>query len=203
MNWFGMAVVAGMGYLLGAVPFAVIIGRACGVDVLKAGSGNPGATNVKRTCGKFAGNLCFALDALKGAAATGLPLYAPLFGVTFDGRTDYLCYAGFAAAIVGHSFSLFIGFRGGKGVATAIGGLLVIMWQVILIGLAVWALLFYATRYVSVASLGMALSLPVSAGLLFSFSGAHFYVALALAALIFVRHRSNIARLIQGRENKF
>ena len=203
MNWFGMAVVAGMGYLLGVVPFAVIIGRACGVDVLKAGSGNPGATNVKRTCGKFAGNLCFALDALKGAAATGLPLYAPLFGVTFDGRTDYLCYAGLAAAIVGHSFSLFIGFRGGKGVATAIGGLLVIMWQVILIGLAVWALLFYATRYVSVASLGMALSLPVSAGLLFSFSGAHFYVALALAALIFVRHRSNIARLIQGRENKF
>lgn len=202
MSWLGIAIVAGIGYLLGAIPFAVIIGRICGVDILKAGSGNPGATNVKRTCGKVAGNICFVLDALKGAAATGLPLYAPFFGVSLGGGTNYLCYIGFVAAIIGHSFSLFIKFRGGKGVATAIGGLFVIMWATILIGLLVWLVLFYTTRYVSVASLAMALSLPISAYALYGLGG-HFYIALALAALIFIRHRSNISRLIQGKENRF
>lgn len=203
MSWLGIAITAAVGYLLGAIPFAVLIGRMCGVDVLKAGSGNPGATNVKRTCGKTAGNICFILDALKGAAAAGLPLYAPFFGVSLGGEAQYLSYVGFVAAILGHSFSVFIGFRGGKGVSTAVGGLFVVMWQVVLIGLVVWVALFYATRYVSVASMAMAVSLPVSAGLIFSFSGIHFYAALILAALILYRHRSNIARLLSGKENRF
>lgn len=110
MAWVDYIIVAAAGYLLGAIPFAVIIARACGVDIFKVGSGNPGATNVKRSCGKFAGNLCFILDASKGFVATAFPLYAHLFSVDFS-DPQMLAYAGLVAAIVGHSFSVFIKFR--------------------------------------------------------------------------------------------
>ncbi len=201
MAWVDFITVAAAGYLLGAIPFAVIIARFCGVDIFKVGSGNPGATNVKRSCGKTAGNLCFILDASKGFAATAFPLYAHFFGIEFS-EPQALAYVGLVAAIVGHSFSVFIKFRGGKGVAVTIGGLLAIMWAAILVALVLWVVVFYSTRYVSLASIAMALALPVAAAFLYP-TGVHTYIAIAIAAVIVARHRSNIVRLIKGTENRF
>lgn len=198
----GFFIVAAAGYLLGSVPFAVIIARLCGVDILKAGSGNPGATNVKRVCGRVPGNICFVLDAAKGFLATAWPLYPSVFGVQFsDPQT--LGYVGLCSAIVGHSFSVFLKFRGGKGVATAIGGLLAVMFWAILAGLAVWVAVFYASRYVSLASLALAAALPAASYAIYPSMAGHFYISLAIAAVIIFRHRANIARLIKGTENRF
>ena len=201
MAWVDFITVAAAGYLLGAIPFAVIIARFCGVDIFKVGSGNPGATNVKRSCGKAAGNLCFILDASKGFAATAFPLCAHFFGIEFS-EPQTLAYVGLVAAIVGHSFSVFIKFRGGKGVAVTIGGLLAIMWAAILVALVLWVVVFYSTRYVSLASIAMALALPVAAAFFYPM-GVHTYIAIASAVVIVVRHRSNIVRLIKGTENRF
>jgi len=202
MNIVDFIIVAAAGYLLGAIPFAVIIARLCGVDIFKVGSGNPGATNVKRSCGKTAGNICFALDAFKGFAATAWPMFAKYADVSFsDPQT--LAYVGLVAAIVGHSFSIFVKFKGGKGVAVTIGGLLAVMWIAILISLLLWLIVFYSTRYVSLASIAMALALPVAASLVYPFPGIHAYIAIAISAVIIFRHRSNIVRLIKGTENRF
>lgn len=201
MAWVDFITVAAAGYLLGAIPFAVIIARFCGVDIFKVGSGNPGATNVKRSCGKAAGNLCFILDASKGFAATAFPLCAHFFGIEFS-EPQTLAYVGLVAAIVGHSFSVFIKFRGGKGVAVTIGGLLAIMWAAILVALVLWVVVFYSTRYVSLASIAMALALPVAAAFFYPM-GVHTYIAIAIAVVIVARHRSNIVRLIKGTENRF
>lgn len=201
MAWVDFITVAAAGYLLGAIPFAVIIARFCDVDIFKVGSGNPGATNVKRSCGKAAGNLCFILDASKGFAATAFPLCAHFFGIEFS-EPQTLAYVGLVAAIVGHSFSVFIKFRGGKGVAVTIGGLLAIMWAAILVALVLWVVVFYSTRYVSLASIAMALALPVAAAFFYPM-GVHTYIAIAIAVVIVVRHRSNIVRLIKGTENRF
>lgn len=189
---------AGLGYLLGAVPIGYLVARAHGVDILKVGSGNPGATNVKRVVGKRAGNLVFLLDFLKGALATGWPLLLLL-----EGNRDLIAaIAGLCAAILGHSFSVFLKGRGGKGVATTMGGLLVLMPLVVVIGLLVWLAAFFSSRYVSLASILFALSLPLS-NYLVGNPPILTYLSLALAALIIVRHRSNIQRLLNGSENRF
>lgn len=189
------------GYLLGSLPFGVWVARAHGVDIFKVGSGNPGATNVKRSIGKKAGNLVFLLDFLKGVAATIWPML-PLVGFGAPEFAERMAVAGVVGAIAGHSFSCFIGFRGGKGVATSIGGLLALDPKVALLGVAVWLVVFYATRYVSLASILLAASLPLSAWLL----GRTLFLTLffcILASFIIVRHRSNIQRLIAGTESKF
>lgn len=192
-----------IGYLLGSISFAVIISKRHGIDILKEGSGNPGATNVKRVIGKAAGNLCFILDALKGVASAAWPL------VAFH-STEWaveLGVIGLVAALIGHSFSIFIGFKGGKGVATSIGGMLALCPFVILIGVIIWLIVFYWKRYVSLASLCMAASLPVSAWFLGAWPYGEariiFWITLLLAILLFVRHRSNIVRLRNGTESKF
>lgn len=190
-----------VGYLLGSLPFGVWVARAHGVDIFKVGSGNPGATNVKRSIGKKAGNLVFLLDFLKGVVATLWPML-PLVGFGSPEFAERMAVAGMVGAIVGHSFSCFIGFRGGKGVATSIGGLLALNWQVALIGVAVWLVVFYATRYVSLASILLAASLPVSAWLLHRTPFLTLFFCI-LGAFIIVRHRSNIQRLIAGTESKF
>ena len=197
MTLLNILAVAGAGYLLGSVPFAVIIGRVKGVDILKAGSGNPGATNVKRAVGKGAGNLCFVLDALKGTLTAGWPQVV-LAGVS---NPLILGIIGLLAAIMGHSFSLFLNFRGGKGVAVTMGGLLVLMPWVLLIGLLVWLAVFFASRYVSLASMALGLSLPLSGWALHQpMEG--ILLSILLAALIIIRHRSNIGRLLAGTENR-
>ncbi len=204
MDILSAVIVALVGYILGAIPFAVIIASFYGVDILKQGSGNPGATNVKRVCGKFAGNLCFVLDALKGFLAAFWPTQAWRFGISFDaGALTWLCLVGLAAAIIGHSFSIFLKFKGGKGVSVAVGGLAAVMLWPIIIGLIVWLAVFYSTRYVSLASIAMAVSLPVSSAFLDGFPSVNAYFALALMVLIIFRHRSNIVRLLKGKENRF
>src|SRR3954466_7340453 len=128
-----------VGYLLGSLPFGYLVARAHGVDIFKVGSGNPGATNVKRVLGSKAGNTVFALDALKGATAAAWPMLPFVTGP--DARVMGL--VGVIAAVLGHSFSMFTRFKGGKGVATAAGGLVVLIPLASLIGGAGGVLHFF------------------------------------------------------------
>ena len=185
-----------VGYFLGAISFAVIVARSQGIDIFTQGSGNPGATNVKRVLGAKWGNAVFALDSLKGFVAAGWPLIA-------YGGDNRLAVIGLIAAILGHSFSIFLKFRGGKGVATTIGGLLALMWPVLLVGLAVWLVAFYTSKVVALASILFAVSLPISAYFIYTSDAPRFHLGLILAVLIVVRHRSNIARMFSGKENTF
>lgn len=187
-----------IGYLLGSIPFSVMVARAYGVSILDAGSGNPGATNVKRVVGSRAGNLVFILDVFKGVAAAGWPvLLASPSNAPF-----LLGVGGLTAAFIGHNFSIFLAFKGGKGVATTIGGLLALMPLVLLPALPIWLLVFYTTRYVSLASLCLGISLPLTT-LLLGVPTAQTCLAVVLAIAIVIRHRSNIVRLLKGVEPKF
>lgn len=201
MNIVGILIFGILGYLLGAIPFAVIIARSKGVDIFSFGSGNPGATNVKRACGKFAGNLCFFLDALKGFLAAVLPVWASMFVEISD--VQILCVAGLLAAIAGHMYPVFTKFRGGKGVSVTIGGLVAFMWAAILIGLIIWVAAYYSTKYVSVASILMAASLPISSPFLYGAASIQTALAVFLAFAVIYKHKSNIQRLLNGTENRF
>jgi glycerol-3-phosphate acyltransferase PlsY len=200
------------GYFIGAIPFGYLVARAHGVNIFETGSKSPGATNVRRVLGARAGNLVFAFDALKGAVAAAWPLYF-FWRASQGGASQEVLLAaifvakllgvvGLLAALAGHSFSCFTRFRGGKGVATAAGGFLVLMPLAALTAAAVWVLLFYATRYVSLASIVAAAALPVAT---YFFGGLPFLVLIAVvvAAFIIVRHRANLGRLIHGTENRF
>jgi len=199
-----------LGYLLGSVNFAVLVAKKHGVDILKEGSGNPGATNVKRVLGKGPGNLVFALDALKGFVGAGLPylfLRIEETGPAADIRF-VICVAGFVGTLLGHCFSCFLKFKGGKGVASTIGGLLVLLPVPIVIGAAIWGLVFALSRYVSLASIALGVSLPLSCWLLplctqLTFGQPEFWFAAAIAAFNVWTHRSNIGRLLAGTENRF
>lgn len=190
-------------YLLGAVPFAFLVARARGVDIRTVGSGNVGATNVFREVGRGWGVLTFALDAAKGAlpAGLGLPLIAALGGPELAPAWNL----GFgAAAVAGHTWPVFLGFKGGKGVATSAGMLLAAAPAAVLAGLAVWAALFALTRYVSLASIGAALAVPAAGWALYGAAEpARPAVLTALGGLIIWRHRSNLARLREGTEHRF
>jgi glycerol-3-phosphate acyltransferase PlsY len=202
-----------LGYLIGSVNFAVLVAKKHGVDILKEGSGNPGATNVKRVLGKGPGNLVFALDALKGFVGAGLPTLIlevdPGLPVAEARQIVFLaCVAGFGGTLLGHCFSCLLKFKGGKGVASTIGGLLVLLPIPILIGAAIWGLVFTLSRYVSLASIALGVSLPLSCWLLplftkLTFGQPEFWFAAAVAAFNVWTHRSNIGRLLAGTENRF
>ncbi|MGC6455777.1 MAG: glycerol-3-phosphate 1-O-acyltransferase PlsY [Coraliomargaritaceae bacterium] len=192
----GLSVVV-IGYLIGSVSFSVIIARHLGVNIFAVGSGNPGATNVKRVLGAKWGNTVFILDAWKGLVAAGWPL---LF---FDGGEIKLAILGLLASLAGHSYSVFLKFRGGKGVATTMGGLLAIMPVALFVGLLVWLAIYYASRVVALASILFALSLPISSAWLYSSADSRFIFGCVLCLLIIFRHKSNISRLLQGKENSF
>jgi glycerol-3-phosphate acyltransferase PlsY len=214
---------AAVGYFLGALPFGWLIARKFGVNIFEHGSKNPGATNVKRvlggmfgTQGKRAGDLAFFLDALKGAVAAGWPLWYArytdfAFTITSDGGSGTWFDAGHAPAaaitglvfaLIGHSFSCWTRFKGGKGVATSAGGLVVLLPLPTLVGVVAWVLTFFVSRYVSLASIVAAVALPSAAWLL---GAPHAFAILATVLGVFViaRHRSNIVRLCNGTENKF
>lgn len=200
------------GYLIGSVSNAVWVAKANGVDIFGVGSGNPGATNVKRAVGKKAGNLVFFLDLLKGFIVSILP-FTPLLESILPGQYDpvALSVIGLIGALLGHSFSIFIKFRGGKGVATSMGGLLALMPPVVLIGAVVWVITFYSSRYVSLASILFSASLPVATGVFWcmnwvvlrSYGWIDFSIGCLLFLMILIRHIPNIKRLLKGEENKF
>ncbi|MFI3290368.1 MAG: glycerol-3-phosphate 1-O-acyltransferase PlsY [Opitutales bacterium] len=194
-----------VGYILGAIPFAVIIARAKGVDILKYGSGNPGATNVKRACGTFAGRLCFILDALKGFIASYWMFALSFFGYTLAEPTElnYMAFLGLFGALLGHSFSVFLKFKGGKGVSVIIGGLFSLLIYPILISLIVWLVVFFASKMVSLASILMSVSVAVSALIINGANSIQFIFALIVCIFITYRHRSNIVRICNGTEHKF
>ncbi len=211
------AVVAILGYLLGSLPFGYLVARAKGVNIFEVGSRNPGATNVRRVLGAGPGNLVFTLDALKGAVAASwalLSFTAATINYTVDesalaetgtvtgANWVALGVTGLIAALIGHSFSCFTKFRGGKGVATSMGGLIVLMPMATLIAGAAWLGVFLTSRYVSLASIMAAVVLVVAAYFL-KLSGVLVGVAVAVAAFVILRHRSNIVRLLNGTENRF
>lgn len=204
-----------IGYLLGAIPFGDLVARAHGVDIFKAGSGNPGATNVKRVLGARAGNTVYVLDTLKGVVAAGWPaiiaalandpdtggLWSHLVAIC-SGHLREMSVVGLIAAVCGHSFSLFTHFKGGKGVATASGGLLVLMPVPILIGAVAWFITFFAFRYVSLASIFASITVPAAAWAL-GFPLVFKIVGTLLGVLVIARHQSNIRRLLTGTEHRW
>ena len=188
-------------YLIGAIPFGLLIGFLNGKDVRKEGSCNIGATNVTRVVGKWWGKLCFLCDFLKG--------FLPVFIVMrlYPGQ-GWLIALTALAAMLGHVFPVYLGFKGGKGVSTAAGAALALCPLAVVIAGAVWAGVFFLSRYVSLASLAAALALPVSAWLLKFFAGFALPLPIGLllilcAVLTFWRHRSNIVRLMNGTESRF
>jgi len=186
-------------FLLGSIPTGYLVARARGLDIRRHGSGNIGATNVLRTLGKPLGILVFAIDALKGFVAVWLPYF-----LTAAPVPAWLPVAAAVAAIAGHNYTPWLGFQGGKGIATSAGVLLALMpWAVLAIAV-VWFAVFSATRYVSLASMSAAAALPVAVALLWHFGAAGnlslLIFALLISALAIWRHRSNIQRLRDGTE---
>jgi glycerol-3-phosphate acyltransferase PlsY len=186
----------GVAYLLGSISFAVLLVRLrTGRDIRTEGSGNAGATNVARAHGKALGIAVALLDVAKGAGAVLL-----MRTVTADPR--YTAAAGLAA-IVGHVFPIFYGFRGGKGVATAIGAFLVLAPLPTLVCAVVFLLVVLVTRYVSLGSVLAMVLLPPVAGALFHAPRPIVAAAAGAAVLIVIKHRDNLRRLARGEERRF
>ncbi len=187
-------VAAAISYILGSIPNGLILGKAIwGVDLRQHGSKNIGATNAWRTIGKAGGISIFVLDFLKGAISAYLGLH--LGGSELAG---VLCGI---LAIAGHSWSVFLAFKGGKGVATGLGVIAALMPEVTLIVFAVWFAIVYFTGYVSLGSIVGAALVPI----LTLFFGLHTeFLILGLIAAVFIiyRHKSNIERLLNGTESK-
>jgi glycerol-3-phosphate acyltransferase PlsY len=179
------------GYLLGSIPFGLLITRAAGLgDVRKIGSGNIGATNVLRTGNKGLAAATLVLDMLKGTAAV---LIAGIYG------TDLAMIAGLGA-FLGHLFPLWLGFKGGKGVATYLGVLAGLMWKVALIFAAIWIAVAVILRYSSAAALTAAVAVPV---VFYAMGYVDFAVLFAvMSVIVFIKHRANISRLLAGTESR-
>ena len=178
------------GYLLGSIPFGLLLTRAAGLgDVRSIGSGNIGATNVLRTGNKGLAALTLILDMLKGTAAVIAAQWGAELGLI----------AGFTA-FLGHLFPVWLGFKGGKGVATYLGVLIGLAWKVALVFALVWLALAALLRYSSLAALVATAAVPVA---LF-FMGLQDYAALFLimSAIVWIKHRTNISRLIAGTESR-
>jgi len=192
-------------YLIGSIPFGYLAGRICGVDIRTKGSGNIGATNALRVLGKKWGYAVFLLDFLKAwlpvKLALGWGIALMVHPASAPGALAGLC------ALLGHSFPVWLGFKGGKGIASSAGVMVgLFSLAVFLVCLGMWLLLFTVTRYVSIASIVAAISLPVAVGILVLLHRADwlgFTVSVVMAALAIWRHRSNIVRLRAGTEPRF
>jgi glycerol-3-phosphate acyltransferase PlsY len=181
------------GYLCGSIPFGLLLTRFAGLgDVRAIGSGSIGATNVLRTGNKRLAALTLLLDAGKGAVPT-------LIGYHFGGL-ELAAYAGFAA-FIGHLFPVWLKFKGGKGVATAIGVLLGLNWLLGLMAIGIWLVVAAVTRYSSLAALLASLATPFLAWLLLGNPKLAVFTAI-LALLIWIRHAANIRRLLRGEESR-
>lgn len=198
-------------YLLGSVPFGFLIARAKGVDIRTLGSGNIGATNVYRTLGKGPGIVTFALDFAKGLVATRLlPVAAGALakacGAPLAQSPLWLQMACGVFVLLGHSFPVFLRFKGGKGVATGAGLVVGLAPQAALGALLAWLVVFGVGRYVSLASIVASLVVVVLGWVLYDdATPPHVLpgVLTVLSALVVLRHRANIGRLLKGTENRF
>ncbi len=184
-----------LSYFCGAIPFGILVGRARGVDVTSVGSGNIGATNVWRTLGPAAGTLVFVLDVGKGFAA-------PLLARTMVGPSEYSLIAICAlVAVLGHTFSVFLKFRGGKGIATAFGALLGLNPLLALALFAVWGMILVLSRTISIASILVAFAAPIVFFVAKQPTAFTLVVAL-FAAVAITKHFPNMKRIASGTEPK-
>jgi acyl phosphate:glycerol-3-phosphate acyltransferase len=199
--WLWISVLA-IAYLLGSIPFGYLLVRLVRKEDIRAtGSGNIGATNVARSGSKGLGILTLALDLAKGFVAV---LIARHFAPGSPGYPSDLAVAAAVAAVLGHVFPVWLGFRGGKGVATALGVFLALTPMVALCALGVFVLIVLTTRLVSLASIVAAALLPVFAMLLLPDRSPIFLGGIIfLSLLVIVKHHANIARLLRGREQRF
>jgi glycerol-3-phosphate acyltransferase PlsY len=179
-------------FILGSIPFGIIIAKAKGVDLKKVGSGNVGATNVLRSLGKWPAILTLLGDVLKGTAAVAIGRYLGV-GPVYEGLAGI-------SAILGHNFSLFLGFRGGKGVATSLGVLSIFSPQTALVTFIIWLVVVIFTKYSSLGAIVSFGLLPIN---ILLFNGKErLLAAILITILIFIRHRENIQRLMNGTERK-
>jgi acyl phosphate:glycerol-3-phosphate acyltransferase len=200
----GYIVTAVAAYLLGSLPTGYLLGQAKGIDIRAVGSGNIGATNVFRALGKTAGLVVLLVDAAKGflacwLLARGVDGFLLARSETAGASLEWLSITAGVAAILGHNYTCWLGFKGGKGVATTAGVLLALFPKAFLVGLVVWVVVFALSRYVSLASILASVALPFAvwwcqAGLTLT------VVAGLLGALAIFKHRSNIRRLCNGTE---
>ncbi len=200
-------------YLIGSFPSGYLAGRLCGVNLQKVGSGSTGATNAMRVLGKKWGYSVFACDVLKGVLAVLVG-----FAAAAEWKSSspvHVAVLGALFVIIGHSFPVWLGFKGGKGIATSAGIMLALFpFAVFAFGLFVWLVLFFSTRFVSVASLGSAVALPSAAFFLMLFGKPDAMVigrcdpvlvviSAMMGALAIWRHKDNIQRLLAGTEKRF
>jgi acyl phosphate:glycerol-3-phosphate acyltransferase len=193
--------------LFGSIPFGYLAGRLAGVDIRQAGSGNVGATNVVRVLGKRYGYPVFALDVLKGFGAAKISmLLAPGRPAEWNSPEIFGILAAMSS-VLGHLYPPWLRFKGGKGVATSAGALLALAPLATLIGIAIWAVVFWLTRYVSLASVTAAIILPFAILVINSQNQNDgkplVYASVCVAAIVIWRHRSNLCRLILGTEPRF
>ncbi len=197
MDWFSELEVAVVAFLAGSLPTGFLVGRAYGVDIRQVGSGNIGATNVLRSVNRWAGRGVFVVDLLKGFLPAFLaPMLLPQLDCSVTQIVACLC------AILGHNYTPWLGFKGGKGVAAAIGGFAAICWQAQLIAGAIWFAVFFSSKYVSLASIVSVAAMPP---LMFGFTRDWKLTAFAafVAVVTILRHKPNIQRLLAGTEHKF
>ena len=202
-----LAVVLIGSYLLGSVPFGYLAGRIARIDIRNCGSGNVGATNVIRTLGKGYGYPVFALDFLKGFGAVKISIMIATRAQSEWNSPEMFGIVAAISSVLGHSFPVWLGFKGGKGVATSAGALFALAPIAALVGVAIWILTFWLTRYVSLASIAAAAALPLiilaSTSLSRTTGRLLFYSSVCLAAVVIWRHRSNLSRLMHGTEPRF
>jgi acyl phosphate:glycerol-3-phosphate acyltransferase len=194
-------------YLLGSIPSGYLAGRLQGIDIRQAGSCNVGATNVVRVLGKGYGYPVFALDCLKGFAAVKISMLMATGPPPEWNSPETFGILAAMSSVLGHLYPPWLKFKGGKGVATSAGALLALTPVATLIGVAIWIIVFWLTRYVSLASLTAAVVLPIVILVVSSPDQNKrkllVYSSVCVAAVVVWRHRSNLSRLIRGTEPRF
>ena len=194
-------------YLVGSIPFGYLAGRIVGIDIRQAGSGNIGATNVVRVLGKGYGYPVFALDVLKGFGAVKISMLMASGRPPEWNSPEIFGILAAISSVLGHLYPPWLKFKGGKGVATSAGALLALTPIATVIGVAIWIIVFWLTRYVSLASIIAAVVLPIVI-LVFNSQDQNkgkplFYSSACVAGVVIWRHRSNLSRLIRGTEPRF
>jgi glycerol-3-phosphate acyltransferase PlsY len=189
-----------MAYLLGSIPTGFLVAKARGVDIRTVGSGNIGATNAFRVLGKGFGIFVLLMDALKGWVAVIIGAYA-VAQLLPGPPLGYLRITAGVAAILGHNFTCWLNFKGGKGIATSAGVLIALVPFALVIVLSIFIILFVTTRYVSIGSIAAAFALPFATWFTTHDIGLTAVMA-AIGALAILKHRKNIQRLLNGSENR-